>query len=1024
MVVGLATAGLSHARPGGAAANAGGQREPAGPASLAANPSVAGPIAVYEGRTVAAIRFRGMPPNQQKLLENAVVVKTGQTLRRGDLRESIKRLFASGRFQDIRVEAVQGESSQVELTFVTLPNSFIGDIKVEGAPARPTYNQIVNASKLQLGEVFGEEKLARALRNIKQLLQDEGYYRAEVTHEAMARPDTQQLDVRFRVEPGPQARVGLVTVTGDSGYSQGQVQDIGKIHPGERVSAQRGTRALQRLRKKFEKQSRLLAQVSISQREYHAATNVVDYTFKIDRGPTVEVGVEGFRISRGVLKNNVPVYEEGSLDDDLLNEGRRNLLDYLQTRGYFDSKVAVQQRSNTARELRVTYLIDPGPRHKLLKVAMEGNKYFDDDLLRSHMQIQPASRFFSHGKFSQGLLNSDTRTLQDLYRANGFREVQIKTTVEDNYLGQDANLALVIHVVEGPQTLVGRLEVTGNNSIPEDQLPILNTAPGQPFSEPNIVSDRESILNFYFNRGFPNATFDTTYAPSVQAPYRMDVKFSIREGEQFFVNQVLLSGTNYTQPSVVEREISIEPQTPLSQQDLLDTQRRLYDLGLFTQVDTAVQNPEGNESHKNILVDVHEAQRYTFEYGLGFEFQTSQPSVGSNQPQGGTGVSPRLGFAVTRLNFRGRAQTLTFKGNVGSLQQRGLFSFDAPKWLNPDLRLTFTAFYDNTVDVTTFSSQRLESSVQLNQTLSRTAQPEGKPISTLIYRYTFRRVKASDVVVASDQIPLYSQPTRVGIPGFTYLRDKRDNPVESTRGNYTTLDGGVAGTFFGSEADFGRLLFQNSTYQPFGKNRPQGKKYVFARSTTIGIENPFGDTLILNPGDPLLSGQNLIPLPERFFSGGGNSHRGFGLNQAGPRDPTTGFPLGGSALFLNNLELRFPPLTLPFVQDNVSLAIFHDSGNVFSAPHNMAHSFLNWRQPNPDACMSAATAKQCNYNYIAQAIGVGVRYRTPIGPVRFDFGYNLTPPAFPSFQTINNEQVFIPQRLRHFNLFFSIGQTF
>jgi outer membrane protein assembly factor BamA len=163
-----------------------------------------------------------------------------------------------------------------------------------------------------------------------------------------------------------------------------------------------------------------------------------------------------------------------------------------------------------------------------------------------------------------------------------------------------------------------------------------------------------------------------------------------------------------------------------------------------------------------------------------------------------------------------------------------------------------------------------------------------------------------------------------------------------------------------------------------------------------------------------------------FLSGGGNSHRGFGLNQAGPRDPVFGFPVGGGALFLNNLELRFPPLSLPLVHDNVSLAVFHDAGNVFTTGRNMLDSLLHWRQKDPQLCLQESTAGQCNYSYISQAIGVGVRYKTPIGPVRFDFGYNLNPPAFPSHELLSNGQpgAFQPRHASRFNVFLSIGQTF
>jgi len=170
------------------------------------------------------------------------------------------------------------------------------------------------------------------------------------------------------------------------------------------------------------------------------------------------------------------------------------------------------------------------------------------------------------------------------------------------------------------------------------------------------------------------------------------------------------------------------------------------------------------------------------------------------------------------------------------------------------------------------------------------------------------------------------------------------------------LDGFAAASFLGSEADYGRVLAQNSTYQAFGRKRKPGHQFVFARSTSIGLEQPFRGTKVRPPGacttDPNTNesfcvGFPLIPLPEQFFAGGGNSHRGFGLNQAGPRDPSSGFPVGGTAEFVNNLELRFPPVSLPFLGEGFGFAIFHDMGNVFTAQHDMIKGLMRWHQPNP-----------------------------------------------------------------------------
>ena len=549
--------------------------------------SLPGNVSSYQGLVVRHIEFRGVPPNSQERLRQLIAQKAGQPFDRELIRQSIQTLWASLRFEDIQVEAERTSDNQVDLIFVTSASYFVGDLRVEGAPSRPTANQIVNASKLQLGEPFTSQKLDRALNNIRQLMEANGYYRSTVNEEQHPHPETQQMDLVFRIRPGPVAHVGHVTVTGNPGYSAGQVQDIANMDPGDRISADRVTKSLQRLRKKYQKQNRLLAQVSITERAYRPETNTVDYTYRIEPGPVVDIGAQGFRIRRAVLKNNVPVYEEGALDDDLLNEGRRNLLDYLQTRGYFDAKINLEKHNETAKnELRVVYTIDPGPRHKLAKVIINGNKYFDQELLRGRMQVQPASGRFSHGRFSQSLLSSDLRGLEELYRANGFRQVKITGDVQDNFQGVEAQLGIIVQINEGPQTLVGSLHVVGNNTIATDQLlPLLSTSEGQPYSEFNIAGDRDSVLNYYFNHGFPNANFEVSTEPAKGEANRMDVTFTIHEGEQFFVRQVLVSGLNYTRPYIVHRELQVIPETPLSQQDMLDTQRRLYDLGIFNEID-------------------------------------------------------------------------------------------------------------------------------------------------------------------------------------------------------------------------------------------------------------------------------------------------------------------------------------------------------------------------------------------------------------------------------------------------------
>jgi outer membrane protein assembly factor BamA len=248
------------------------------------------------------------------------------------------------------------------------------------------------------------------------------------------------------------------------------------------------------------------------------------------------------------------------------------------------------------------------------------------------------------------------------------------------------------------------------------------------------------------------------------------------------------------------------------------------------------------------------------------------------------------------------------------------------------------------------------------------------------------------------------------------------------KGSYTSVQEFIAWSKFGSQADFNRVDFTNSTYYTFGK-----RKYTLARNTRFGFENSFG----INPNtstDPtsacfgvLLETNpscNPVPLPERLYAGGATSHRGFGINGAGPRDLQTGYPVGGAAVLVNTVELRLPPPTLPYVGDSVSFVLFHDMGNVFDHISDMFPSVTRFHQPDRETCSDVSKkVGTCNFNYFSHAVGIGARYKTPVGPIRLDFSYNLNPPVYPVIYDFNGSD---PHRGQagHFNFFFSIGQSF
>jgi len=959
-----------------------------------------------QGRIVEKVSLSaaGGELKRKELLEK-MPLKVGDKLNRRNVRESLRVLFETGRFAEMEADATILSSGGVAVEFRTKPNFFNGAVTVSGLPkGGPNESQLVSSGRLELGTQFTDEKLKTSQERILRLLHENGYWQARVAAKLLRHEDTQIVDVEFQVNAGERARIGKLTVSGDPGLSGEEAVEICKMRPGTLVRGNLLQRALTRLRKRYVKQDRLKAQLTAGMPVFHADSNTVDYVIKVDRGPVVDVRVEGVKLSRSKLKRYVPVFEEHAVDEDLLNEGRRNLRDYLQGEGYFDPVVQVRQEEDTQHDLlHIVYSIELGQKRKLKAIEITGNKRFDTATLRERMGTQAASVLQSHGRYSQAILANDLQAIKNLYMANGYESAQVTSEVMENYQGVRGDIKILIKVDEGQLVRVGKLEIHGAHAITEEEIRgMINTQSGQPFSGATVAEDREVVLNHYLNRGFPSVQLESSAKYADTAHTQMNVVYDIKEGPQEFVNRVLVKGVEYTRQQVVDRAVVIKAGAPLSQQKILDTQRNLYDLGIFNEVKTAIVNPEGDEKEKDVLFQIKEAKRWTFNYGLGLEIGTGLNISQGGSPQGQTGVSPRVTLGVTRINFRGRDESLIFKSHFGNLQKRASLSFDQPHWFDlPNWRMTVTGLYDNTRDVNTFSSERLEGSVQLTQRVTKATQ--------MLYRFSYRRVKVDPNSFPSgfspDLIPVYSQPVRVGMPSLTYLRDTRDDPLNSTKGTYNTADIGVASKAFGSEADFGRVLVQNASYHKFHKN------WVFARSLRIGVETPYGSF-------------GYIPLPERFFVGGSGSHRGFSINQAGPRDAFSGSPLGGNAMFVNNLELRLPPMPLPKVGDNLSFVFFHDMGNAFSTANQMWKNLARFSQRDQANCRNLLSeTSTCDFSYMSQAVGAGARYRTPIGPVRVDLGYNLNPPVFQIKQPSDGSLPHTEQ-VRRLNFFFSIGQTF
>ncbi|MGB0035464.1 MAG: POTRA domain-containing protein [Candidatus Acidiferrales bacterium] len=937
-----------------------------------------------EGRRVAEIRVVDESGKAAGEHTPALPLEVGEPFDFAAERETLRTLYGTGDYADIRVTATP-QADGVRVDFIVRRNFFNNVIRIEGLKEPPTEPAALAAIRMGLGEPFRESALREGIPRLQQALHDDGLYLAKVTWDVVPHESTRQMDITLHVDPGMRARVGDLILKNHTSYSDQELIRRSKISGKNELTAGRVTRGAQRLKKFLVNQGYLGASAVITPGTYDPISNRVPLTYDVTAGPRVRIEIGGAHISKSRERKLLPIYAEGAVDEDLLQEGRRNVRDFFQREGYFNADVQVSSHDDAQSGERVlSYEISRGDRFRLASVSFDGNKYFSRKLLSNRLQLLPAS-FASSGRFSQRLVRDDGDSIRALYFSNGFRDAQVTSAVDDNYQGKKGNLFVSFHIVEGPQTRVESLEVQGNQALSSNTLlAVVGSTAGQPYSDSNIASDRNNILAMYYNEGFPQAHFQEEVLPAGNSD-QLRLIYHIFEGPRIEVAKVLLTGYQYTRPGIIAREVQIKPNGPLREGDVVESQRRLYNLGVFSRVQIAPQNPNGTDPDKTMVVVTQEGGRYTIGYGFGFEVQ--RLAGGSENPNGTTvAASPRGIFEISRSDMFGRAQTLTLKVRASTLQYRALVSYTADNFLaKRKFSLQFTGFADKTQDVNTFTSTRYEGAIQLIQTLS--------PSSSLLYRYFFRRVEAAQLRINPNEIPLLSQPTLVSGFGVTYARDRRDNPGDPKRGTFNTADVSIASRSLGSSASFFRGYVQNSSFTPFGR------AFVFARSTRFGIEETLGSTEELD-----------VPLPERFFAGGGTSIRGFGLNQAGPRDPVTGFPIGGLALLAFNQELRFP-MRLPFVGNRLGGTLFYDAGNVY---RDVSHISFSWK-PHSFS----------DLNYFSHTVGFGVRYPTPVGPLRLDLGYQLNPPRYQA-EIGPSPIAQFPRliQLPHLQFFFNIGPIF
>ena len=924
----------------------------------AAQPSAA---ASFVGKPIAsAVLMEEGQPLLDPMVLGLIESRVGSPLSMAAVRETIAHLYSLGRFQEVTVEAAAA-SEGVRLTYNLVPVHSVERIEFTG-------NLGLSKGQLRSAVVdrFSATPSAARAANVAEMLQnfyfDRGYLAAAIRPVVEVKHDPDSTILTFEIESGPRASVGKVIVQGDP--LQPRERFLDRIHavPGQtyqRIDVQeRLTEYLDQMRRlgRYEAQGshRILAQSDDGRS--------VDLLVTVDPGAAVTIRFEGDPLPKARLEELVPIREEGAADADIIEDSERRIAGYLQQQGYWKAQ-ATSARHETDGRVEIVFTIRRGLQYRIGgDVAVSGNASVPMEDLR------PALQNLEDGDiFIVANLDAALSAIRGVYLRRGFAQVRVESAVNEANPtpAGEGRVTPVIVITEGPLLTIGALTFAGNADLSSDALAArLGSRRGAPYFEPQVIQDREMVLAEYLNQGFAAASVDVV--PTVDGS-TVNIEFKVIEGPQSIVDHVLIVGNVKTDVRVIEREIQLQEGQPLGLEAMFETRRRLGALGLFRRV-RIEEIPHGESNRRDVLITVEEAPSTTIGYGGGLELTEILVENPAGEAVGSFELAPRGFFEIGRRNIRGKNRSVNLYtrlslrsdadeeggGQFGFAEYRVLGTFREPLTFGWNADVTITAAIEQG-SRSTFNFARRGINSEILRRLSSQVRVSAR------YTFSNTRIFGQRLTDEGDQATIdrvFPQVTLSAISS-AIARDTRDDVLEPTSGTFMSAEGTLASRLLGGQVGFIKSYVQAQGYRKLSSSR----RLVLAARVALGLADglPREDITTDAAGNPITQIIEDLPASERFFAGGDTTVRGFALDSLGTAKTLTpnGFPKGGNGLVLLNAELRFP------MWRDLGGAIFTDVGNVFER------------------------ATQIDVSELRTTAGFGLRYRSPVGPLRFDVGFKL-----------------------------------
>jgi outer membrane protein insertion porin family len=649
----------------------------------------------------------------------------------------------------------------------------------------------------------------------------------------------------------------------------------------------------------------------------------------VTEGPKVSVSFSGnSELSDRKLGRLLLFRSEHDASDAVIESSAEKIRDAYRERGFADADVEAKKKE-AAGEVHLEFAVSEGPRVTVEEIAISGNSAFTAKQIKGMMNTRESGVFRSR-PFREDLLEADVQYITDQYAARGYLSAEARPTV--TRIADGTKVLVGLKISEGRQTLTGTVSFEGNSAIAEKELfSAVKLHAGMPFSERSVEEDRYRILSLYSAKGYLYAGVEAEKKPHFGAvedvsPEVVHVTYKITEDRQVRIGRVILRGNVQTKDYVIMRELRPRTGEPYNYEEILRSQQRVYRYGYFNLARFEPVRPAMKEYEKDMLFTVRERPAGAVEFGVGY------------------GDLDRLrGFAeVSHRNLWGTARYASFRVEESDILTRAVFNYQEPWFLGYRLDSRFSLAWSHKSNIN-------QDTREIFYRTRKTSAAYGveKTFNGLKTSLTYQYENVENIIINPQAQLAPEDSDRVLISSLSpaVVWDRRDDPFNPRRGSIHGVIWKEAMKELGSEADFTKLTVQSTWFVPAADYA------VIALSGRAGWAWPHEGTLV-------------IPIHERFYLGGSTTVRGFTQDSVGPfrvsvvDGVVTRVPTGGSSMVQLNAELRLTSV------GGLGVVFFTDAGNVW-------------------------TDHDIRLNDLRASYGIGLRYQTPVGPLRVDYGQKI-----------------------------------